>query len=504
MPWPSRRPRRAFSLVAGGLAAALVLAGCRLGGGGPSPSPAPSTPGGRPFTVLSTDPIRVVDPAAITDAASSIVALNVFQRLLTAQPGQSVLKPEAARDCIFTARTVYSCTLNKELAFHNGHPLTSSDVKFSIQRAARLAVPGSSASLLTSLRRIETPDPLTVRFVLSRTDTQFGWALASPAASIVDEEAYNADEISPATAPIVGSGSFSVAAYSTTELRLVRNPDYIGPRAARMAELTYRTAPDSATIEDAMNAGAADVVWRGLNAAAVARYSQQATLNPDRKAAGDYSLRTLPGTRVRQLVWSPQSRMRLNRPLRQAVAVALQGDRTSASVVPAGVPGHVPSFPVGGTARPEVTWGTRIQITLGYDSTMPDGRDIATQIRTRLEDTGGLSVRLRPDAPDADLTLVDRKAWTATALAWLQPYLDAPLPAVASTVNTVQMQFRATTDDVQAARLLVALQRQAALDAVVVPLTQSDEYLFTRAGVDVAELSFGPGWQLGLFGMKGD
>ena len=100
----------------------------------PAPTPtASSTP--RPFTVMSTDQIRVTDPAAITDAASTVLALNVFQRLMTADPGGSVLKPDAARDCLFTSATTYTCTLNDDLAFHNGHPLTSSDVKFSIERA---------------------------------------------------------------------------------------------------------------------------------------------------------------------------------------------------------------------------------------------------------------------------------------------------------------------------------------------------------------------------------
>ena len=39
---------------------------------------------------------------------------------------------------------------------------------------------------------------MTVRFLLSRVDTQFGWALASPAASIVDEEVYDADQLQAA------------------------------------------------------------------------------------------------------------------------------------------------------------------------------------------------------------------------------------------------------------------------------------------------------------------
>ena len=50
-----------------------------------------------------------------------------------------------------------------------------------------------------------------------------------------------------------------------------------------------------------------------------------------------------------------------------------------------------------------MTWSNRIQLTLGYDPTMPNGQDIATQIRTRLEETGGMSVRCgrstRPPTP---------------------------------------------------------------------------------------------------------
>ena len=121
MRWPDRR-RFAGALL---LVAVFALAGCRTPG--TTPSPTPSTPGAtpRPFTVLTTDPIRVADPAAITDASSSVLAYNVFQRLMTADPGELGLKPDAARDCLFTTATTYTCTLNENLAFHNGHPLTA-------------------------------------------------------------------------------------------------------------------------------------------------------------------------------------------------------------------------------------------------------------------------------------------------------------------------------------------------------------------------------------------
>ena len=496
-----QRKRRLARCVVVVAALLLLLTSCRTPGERPAPTPtASSTP--RPFTVMSTDQIRVTDPAAITDAASTVLALNVFQRLMTADPGGSVLKPDAARDCLFTSATTYTCTLNGDLAFHNGHPLTSSDVKFSIERAARLKVPGSSAAALSSFRRIQTPDTKTVRFVLSRPDTQFGWALASPAASIVDEEVYDADRVQDPNEPIVGSGPFQVTKYTGNQLQLTKYDAYVGRNPPRLPALVYRSVADSPTIEDAMTRGTVDVVWRGLDTAAVTRFSQQVRQNPDRQTLNGFTETVLGGARVLQLEWSPNSRMRSDKDLRQAIAVALQGDRTSDSLVPTGVEGHAATFPLGGKAKPKVTWKSRITLTLGYDATMPNGQDLAAQIRSRLENTGGLSVQLRPGDLNADLNLVDRKAWTSTALAWLQPYLDAPLPAVESTVSTIETEFRATTDGATADQLLAALQKQAAVDLIMLPISQSDEHLYLRRGVEMSGGSFGPGWQLGFFGIS--
>ena len=175
--------RRTSRLAAGSLAlgARWLLAPGRLPDHRSSrPTPTPAAPPPRPFTVMSTDPIRVTDPAAITDAASACVSLNVFQRLMTADPGQSVLKPDAARDCLFTSATTYTCTLNEELAFHNGHPLTSSDVKFSIQRATRLNVPGSShlAAVLAAPDRDPRRQDRPVRAQPGRHPVRLGPGLA--------------------------------------------------------------------------------------------------------------------------------------------------------------------------------------------------------------------------------------------------------------------------------------------------------------------------------------
>ncbi|MGI8459952.1 MAG: ABC transporter substrate-binding protein [Propionibacteriaceae bacterium] len=463
----------------------------------PEPTPTSTFPS-NPFTVMTTDRITEVDPAGVTSSASTLLTENVYQTLMTADPGDEYLKPDAG-DCIVDTPRSYTCTLQKKLTFHNGDPVTSADVKFSIERATRLDVVGSSASLLSSLRRIETPDDYTVRFLLSRVDTQFGWALASPAAAIVDRQVYDTDTLQPMNASIIGSGPFRVQRRTAAELDLVKFDRYVGRTPARYPFVAVKTVADSATIEDAMSKQQVDVVWRGLSEAALTRFDQQ--IGTGEATTDGYTRRRLPGVRVHQLIWYPDSKLRAKTALRRAVSVALQDDRTSDSVVPLGITGHVPSFATGGRAAPEITWDNRITLTLGYDSAMPDGRDLANLVRSRLEDTGGMSVRLVPDDDKTDLQLVDRNAWTPTAIAWLQPYLDNPLPGSASTLAKLDTQFRATYDTTQANSLLAQLQVQAADDATVLPMTQSDEVLFSRAGVTIGDKSFGPGWQLGLWGM---
>jgi peptide/nickel transport system substrate-binding protein len=502
----NRSRGRGLAALTAVVALAVGLTGCDSPAKAP---PAPSTPGAtpRPFTVMSTDRVTVTDPAAATDQASTMFALNVFQRLMTSAPGDGARpKPDAARDCGFIeSATIYTCTLQKGLTFAGGDPLTSSDVKFSIERALRLDVPGSSTSLLSSIRRIDTPDDVTVRFLLSRVDTQFVWALASPAASIVDEQQYDADEVRSPDDPAVGSGPFVVTSYDDSDkggtIAFSRFPGYHGFTPAAIDALTYRTVPDSATIEDAMTKGQVDVVWRGLNTAAVTRLTQQVGGSAEKTTASGFSERVLGGTRVLQLQWNPSSRARGDKALRTAIALALQGDRTSDSIIPAGIPGQAATFPLGGKVTPKVTWKTRINLTLAYDPTAPNAADLADTVRNRLEDTGGLSVRLAPGSADADLVLVDRKAWTSTALSWLQPYVDDPLPASRTSVEATANAYRASTDEASSARLLATLQRQAASDLVLLPITQSDETVWVRGGADINGGSYGPGWQLGLFGI---
>ncbi len=481
---PQRRARLAALLLGGAL-----LAGCVPSG--PAPSPSPSQPA-RPFTVTTTEKPATYDPAAATTAADALVALNAFSRLMVVHSEKGELKPDLATDCLYTSATVYECQLPKDLTFHNGHALTASDVKFSIDRALRLGIPGSSTSLLDSLQRVEAVDDLTVRFTLNWADSQFGYALASPAASIVDEQIYDPDSVRPNTGQVIGSGPFQLVTTSDTSLVFHRFKTYVGADTGALEVVALAFPDDPATAEQAMTDKATDAVWRSLTAP-----------GQERLTAAGFLRHPMPHSRVHRLVWNPNSEARGQAELRQAVALSLQADRTLSSLIPGVSTGGVAAFPVGGQPQVPQIGGKHVRLTLSYATRGPGEGDLARVLRDRIETATGASVQLLPDAPNADLVLTDRPAWVNTPFGWLQVYTDRPLPGSAAKITDLLQRARQTTDPTQRAGLLAEIQQQAAADLTVLPISQAQESLFLGAGVTMQGDGFGPGFQLGLWSFRG-
>lgn len=493
--------------ASGGLAAVLIAALAVLAGCTPAPPQPPAEPPptasistAQPFTVVTTGAPTTYDPATAVTSTDAIVALNVFSRLMVVHPEGAELKPDLATDCLYSSPTTYRCELPEGLTFHNGHPLTGSDVKFSVERAYRLSEPGTSVRLLDSLERIDVVDDLTVDFVLKWADTQFGYALATPAASVVDEELYDPDAVRPNEGQAVGSGPYQLVTTAADRLVFERFADYRGALTGVIDTIELRLVADSAGAEALMADGTADVVWRSLNAAARDRVRADAlrTPAPDHR----FTEQQLPDAHLAKLLVNPASPWRSDATIRAAVALALQADRSLASLVPPSVEGSAATFPVGGAPDVPAIGGQRPALTLSYASTAPDLRDLAGVLRDRLESRGGMSVQLVADDPGADLILTDGPAWVNTAFGWLQPYIDDPLPGSAGKVQELVQAARETTDPVQREALLGEVQAQAAADLTVLPISVGAEPIHLGDGVTLQGQPYGPGWQLGLWSLR--
>jgi len=103
------------------------------------------------------------------------------------------------------------------------------------------------------------------------------------------------------------------------------------------------------------------------------------------------------------------------------------------------------------------------------------------------------------DTPTADLVLSNYKAWNVTPIAWLQPYRTASLPGSADKIASLEKLYRTTTDQATRDSSLSELQSQAAVDAIVLPISQEDDDMFLVAAVKVHEPTYGPGYQLALW-----
>lgn len=481
----------------------VALVGALLVGCTPSvqPTVTPSatvTP--RDFTVATSGPIHTADPAIALADSDVFIATSVYQRLMLVLPVSGELKPDAATDCIFTSPTQYECTLPQGLLFHNGNELTSSDVKFSIQRALRFDAAGTSTSMLSSLKRIDTPDPLTVRFQLSYADNQFGFGLASMAASIVDQQTFDPDTALPLASLPVGSGPYQVESIADTGVNFRRFVTYVGPLVGVIDRIRLNRLTDSVAGEAAIADGTADLIWRTLEPAALQRLEDEIKVSTTQTTAQGFTRYPLSGTRITRLLWSADSPLRSNATLRQGVAKALQQDRTLRSVVPVGVEGAVDAFEAGGRPKLPIIKGDRITLTLAYSPSSPGFADLANVIRGRIEELDKVSVRLVTSG-SADLVLSDAFAHVNTAMGWLQAYTDSPLAASHTRIDQLQLLARTTSGD-QRLAALAQLQQLAALDATVVPISQSDGILMMNKAVTLVGEPFGSGGELGLWSIR--
>ncbi|OYN86497.1 ABC transporter substrate-binding protein [Parenemella sanctibonifatiensis] len=456
----------------------------------PSPSPSPSaTP-----TRISRDPVMgmvglptSIDPATADDDPSQMVVLNIYQRLMSAEPGGE-LKPDAATDCLFTQPDEMTCTLQEGLQFGNGMPITLEDVKRSIERAKRLGASQASRAVFASLDEVVI-DGEELRFRLDRADRDFGFALASPAASIVPASYPDDEPLAPGGLP-TGSGPFELVSQREGLWTLTRNPHYRGftPAASPVVNLQFFSS--SIELEQAVGTGEVDAAWHGIDARGRHRLG--------RLAYEQSGVSVVEGGTMMQLLrWDPDQPGYADADLRQAVDGALTEVRTQDSLLPWGDPNGTPSFSMG--EAPARWEGEPRTVRLSWTDS-PDLADLGHDVVTALE-AAGITVTLVAPGEPADLTLLEYRSWTGESVDWLHPYLQAAPEESRAKLTEWEAIARGSSDADQRRAAIQAIQQQSAVDLVVIPLQQLPDQVQLGPGAALAETSFGPNWLPGLWGL---
>jgi len=252
-----------------------------------------SAAGGGTITYGTTDKVVTLDPAGSYDAGSFMVMNQIYPFLLNSKPGTADSTPDIAESASFTSPTEYTVKLKPGLKFANGNALTSSDVKFSIDRVVSIADDNGPASLLGNLDSVTVKDDTTVVFTLKAGNDQvFPGVLAANAGPIIDEEVFPADKLMSDDEIVQGkpfAGPYTIESYKKNELvGLKVNPDYqglLGKPANGGATIKYYA--DSNNLKLDVQQGNIDVAGRSLTATDAADLEKDAKVKVHKGPGGE-------------------------------------------------------------------------------------------------------------------------------------------------------------------------------------------------------------------------
>ncbi|MCX7560502.1 ABC transporter substrate-binding protein [Sulfitobacter sp. F26204] len=103
---------------------------------------------------------------------------NVYEALFQLTDAGDVVKQLARDFTISEDRKTYTFTLQPDVLFHSGEPLTAADVKFSIERIRAEESKSARKRSLSSITSIETPDDSTVVITISEPSISLPYNLS--------------------------------------------------------------------------------------------------------------------------------------------------------------------------------------------------------------------------------------------------------------------------------------------------------------------------------------
>jgi len=182
------------------------------------PRPAPE-PGGTLVFAVESEPSNYDCQANVSPSFLQAVAPH-YSTLLKVDSAHypAIVGDLAASWSVSQDQLTYTFKLRPDVLFHDGKPLTSSDVKATYLRIIKPppGVISARQGNYTAIGTIETPDPLTVVFQLQRPDAAMVVNLASPWNCIYQSAKLDADPLFP-TKHVLGTGPFAFTEHKKGE-----------------------------------------------------------------------------------------------------------------------------------------------------------------------------------------------------------------------------------------------------------------------------------------------
>ncbi|PTW58990.1 peptide/nickel transport system substrate-binding protein [Breoghania corrubedonensis] len=220
--------------------------------------------GGKLDLIVQPEPPSVMI-GITTNGPALLVGGNIYESLLrydeNLKPMPSLAKSwETSEDGL-----TYTFHLQEGVKWHDGKPMTSADVMFSVEDFLMKLQP-RHRNLMSHVAKVVAPDDNTVVFTLKEPFEAFIRGFAFYTMPIVPKHIYEGTDYqtNPANEKLIGTGPYKFAEWKRgSYIKLVKNEDYYLPGKPYIDELYYHVIPDGASRAVAYETGQVSVLPGG-------------------------------------------------------------------------------------------------------------------------------------------------------------------------------------------------------------------------------------------------
>ena len=256
--------------------------------------------------VIESSPTNL-DPRIGTDGQSEHIDSLIFDALVRRDEHFNV-QPWLAQSWETPDPLTYIFHLRSGVKFHDGRPLTSKDVQWTLDSILKGSVPTVKLQAYRNISSIDAPDPLTVVIHLKQPDPGLLPNLSDGAIGIIPAGSGRDFGRHP-----IGSGPFRfVSQEQDKEVVIERNPSYWS-QPPNLERVRFAVVPDSITRALELQKGSADVAVNALSADQVFALRDNSQL----------VVETGPGTVLNYISFNTRDPILKDVRVRQAIADAI-------------------------------------------------------------------------------------------------------------------------------------------------------------------------------------
>ena len=304
--------------------------------------------------------VPVTDPAKGSDEASSAALANLYDTLVF-PTSSGTLQPDLATSWqVSTDGLTYTFTLRSGVTFHNGDPLTASDVVFSMNRLIAIGQ-GYSYLFAPYVKNITAPNASTVVITLSKTFGPFLTALVR--LYVLDQSVVVANEVHTGpTATFGANGDYGSTWLLTNDAGsgayTIGQPTNLESQMTLAAYTKYwnGTLPNQPSSIDMIGSTSSTQALFSSHSIQVTDQWQEYSTIASLATLSGAKMVTIPTVNEMYLMINTKEAPTDDIYVREAMSYALnytavvdnifQGSKPSSGPVPTSLPGHDPNIPV--------------------------------------------------------------------------------------------------------------------------------------------------------------